>query len=297
MRFVVLGDLHYARFTDPTSRTLREEFFDRLFTSVKHQQADVVFAIGDTTDHGYPDEFEGLHHCARRNNLEFITVNGNHDVLELTKQEISRYTGNRFPYFALHFNPQVGMSDVTDKDAARFLVLDTPKERQPKDHGGYVGAEQLAWLENQIVESIIESADQPLFVFGHHPVARATRWSSLPMLSIDNSSQVRRVFSRKQEGRASYFCGHNHANSIDQRANWSFIQTAAPLRTGDFRVIDFTPEEVSLETVAIEGGKATYLLARKVAEALGDFSRAPSRGLRRDREMRLRLASRETALR
>ena len=286
MRVALLGDLHYARFTDPINATLREEFFDRLFTSVKHQQPDVVVAIGDTTDHGYPDEFEGLHACARRNAVPFITVNGNHDVLELTKQAISRYTGNRFPYFALYFHPVIGASDVTNREAARFLVLDTPKERQPKDHGGLVGPEQLAWLENQVVES----NDQPLFVFGHHPLAWATRWAALPMLSIDNSAQVRQIFNRKRQGAAFYFCGHNHANSIQQRHNWNFIQTAAPLRTGDFRVFDFTPGQVSLQTVPIEGGRASFLLGRKIAEAMGDFSRAPSRGLRRDRELRVNFA-------
>ena len=292
MRVALLGDLHYARFDDNLMGSLREEFFDRLFYTVRLQRPDVVIAIGDTTDHGYPDEFEGLHEAARRNNLPFITVNGNHDLHVLTKQQISRYTGNRFPYFALYFNPMIGASDVTDPVAARFLVLDTPKERQPKDHGGWVGPEQLAWLENQIAES----GDEPLFVFGHHPVAWATRWSALPMLSIDNSAQVRELFNRKRQGAAFYFCGHNHANSIHQRRNWNYIQTAAPLRTADFRIFDFTPDEVVLQTVSIEGGRATYGLARKLAEAMGDFSRAPSRGLRRDRDLRVKLADRLVAV-
>ncbi len=289
MRFVVLGDLHYAAFDDATSRALQEEYFDRLFKSVQAQRPEVVFAIGDTVDHGYAAEFEGLHACARRNNLPFITVNGNHDVLELTKYEISRYTGNRFPFYALYYNPESGVSDVTDREAARFLILDTPKELNHKDHGGYVGPEQLTWLENQLAES----GDHPLFVFGHHPLAWATRWSSLPMLSIDNSAQVWRTLGRKRQGPAFYFCGHNHANSIDRRANWHFIQTAAPHRTSDFRVVDFTPEGVFLQTVALEGGRASFLLGQKVAQISGDNSRWPSKGLPSDRKLAVKLSQAE----
>ncbi len=283
MRFVVLGDLHYSIYPDAANCALREEFFDRLFTSVAKQQPDVVIAIGDTTDNGYSEEFEGLHRAARRNKLEFVTVNGNHDVLEMSKPEISRYTGNRFPYFALYFNPLTGLSDVTDHEAARFLIIDTPKERSPKDHGGYVGPEQLAWLENQIAES----EDKPLFIFGHHPLTHATRWSSFPMLSINNSKEVKRLLAQKRQGAAFYFCGHNHANSIDRRGNWNYIQTAAPLRSGDYRVIDFTSEEVRLQTITFEGGRE---LGQRLAQALGDFTNFPSRGFRLDRELRLKLA-------
>ncbi len=285
MRFVVLGDLHYSVYSDPMHAAARERVFEAFFKQVVALEADLVFAIGDTTDNGYPEEFEGLHQCARRNGLSFITVNGNHDVLQLTKQEVAYYTGNRFPYFARYFNPTSGASDVTDSEAARFLVLDTPKERNAKDHGGFVGAEQLAWLDNQIAES----QNEPLFVFGHHPLTHVTRWSSLPMLSIDNSAQVRRVFKHKRQGAAFYFCGHNHANSIARRGNWHFIQSAAPLNNGDFRVVDFMPEAVTLRTVPIEGGQDSWRLGRKVAQAMGDFHNWPSKGGRRDRELVIKI--------
>lgn len=294
MRFVVLGDLHYSVYPDAASSHLRDEFFDRIFDSVARQQAEAVFAIGDTTDNGLSEEFVGLHDRAARHGVKFITVNGNHDVLELNKKELGHFTHNQFPYFALHFNPALGLTDVTDPQAVRFLVMDTPKEHSPKDHGGLVGAEQLAWLANQIAES----QDRPLFVFGHHPLSGQTRWSRLPMLSIDNSAQVGRVFGLKRQGQAFYFCGHNHANSISQRANWHFIQTGPALRTSDFRVIDFTPEGIHLQTVALEGGRPTYLLGQQVASALGDFNRLPSRGWPQDRTLHIKFpvaAAKETS--
>ncbi|MBN9389414.1 MAG: metallophosphoesterase [Chloroflexi bacterium] len=291
MRFILLGDLHYSVYQGENSKenyaALREEFFDRLFQTVRAVRADVVIAIGDTTDNGLPEEFAGLHACAARNEVDFITVNGNHDVLTLTKPELSFYTGNRFPYYTRYFNPVTGQSDVTDPQAARFLILDTPKERNPKDHGGYVGPEQLAWLTNQL----IESGDKPLFAFGHHPVGWATRYANFPMLNIDNSKEVWRAFATRRKGNSFYFCGHNHANSVTRRGNWHFIQTAAPLRTADFRLVEFTPGKVHMRTVPLLGGAATARLGNQLADALGDFSHFPARGFSRDRELVVPLGS------
>lgn len=285
MRFVLLGDLHYSVYNEKTFEDWREDFYDRLFQTVRACRAEAVIAIGDTTDNGTPEEFLGLHAIAARHGVNFVTVNGNHDVLTLTKTEVGRYTGNRFPYFTLYFNPLTGPSDVTDPDAARFLILDTPKEQNPTDHGGYVGPQQLSWLTNQA----LESGDKPLFVFGHHPLAWATRWANFPMLCIDNSKEVWQALAAKRKGRSFYFCGHNHANSITRRGNWHFIQTAAPLRTADFRLVEITPSKVSLQTVPILGGAETALLGHKLAEAMGDFKRFPARGFRRDRELGISL--------
>lgn len=285
MRFVVLGDLHYSSYRDPAICKLREEFFDRIFCSVANLSPDLVFAIGDTTDNGYPDEFEGLHACARRNGVNFVTVNGNHDLLELDRQTVSVYTKNYSPYFVHFFNPVNGPSNAADPQAARFVVLDTPRERNPKDHSGRVEPEQLDWLESQV----LESAANPLFVFGHHPLRATTLWSSFRMLSIENSNQVGRIFSRKRQGAAFYFCGHNHAHSIARRHNWHFIQTAAPLRSSDLRLIDYTLDQVSLQTIELEGGRATYALGQQLAAALGDFSRMPARGFSRDRRLQVPL--------
>lgn len=283
MRFIVLGDLHYSVYADATNRALREEFFERLFSSVVRQAPDAVFAIGDTTDNGLPEEFEGLQSIARRTGLKFITVTGNHDVLELTKAQVSHYTGNPSPYYALHYHPQVGLSHAADSEASRFLLLDTPKEKNAKDHGGYVDAAQLDWLKDELTAS----GPAPVFAFGHHPIRGATRWSSLPMLNIDNSRQVRQAFQHKTDGLGFYFCGHNHTNSINRQGRWNYVQTAAALRTADFRMVDWTREGIELQTVPIEGGEATYRLALRVAAAMGDFARIPARGFRWDRQLKI----------
>ncbi len=278
MRFGVLGDLHYSVFQKPELCKAREEFYERLFHATLEQRPDAVFAIGDTTDNGQPEEFDGLHAVARRTGLSFITVNGNHDLLNQTKSQIARWTGNPNPYFTLKYHPLNGAHGQNSREASSFVVLDTPKELSPKDHGGYVGPEQLSWLKGQIDES----GDRPLFVFGHHPVQGATRWAAFPMLNIDNSRDVKFAFFRKQEGEAFYFCGHNHANSIIRRQNWSFVQTAAPLRTCDFRVIDFSPEEVKISTVKVKGHQA-HKLANRVMDGMGDFLKLPARGFPGDR--------------
>lgn len=259
-----------------------DEYYECLFNKVLQQQPDAVFAIGDTVDNGLPEEFEALHACARRAGLVFYTVNGNHDLLHLSKPEVAQWTGNLNPYYTLYYHPQSGPSQVLDRQAAPFVILDTPKEKNSKDHGGYVGAQQINWLERQIEES----RDLPLFVFGHHPVQRQTRWSAFRMLNIDNSPEVKIAFSRKQHGPAFYFCGHNHANSITHLNNWHFVQTAAPLRTNDFRVVDFTPGKINLQMVELEGDRPRQL-AVQMMRAMGDFLRWPAKGFASDRQLQV----------
>jgi 3',5'-cyclic-AMP phosphodiesterase len=285
VRFVVLGDLHYSVYNSAELCAARDEYYQRLFTAVLKLQPDLVFAIGDTVDNGLPEELDGLHNIARRSGLAFYTVNGNHDLLHTTKTELAHYTKNPHPYYTLFGNPVSGVSTALDSSATRFVVLDTPKEMNEKDHGGYVSAEQLHWLKGEIAAS----GDNPLFVFGHHPLQATTRWSIFPMLNIDNSKQVKLEFWRKQAGEAFYFCGHNHTNSIVRRANWNFIQTAAPLRSSDFRVIDYTPESVQLSAVPLENGDYMIRLGTKLANAMGDFSKMPSKGRPSDRQLTVKL--------
>lgn len=281
---MILGDLHYSLYKTPELRQIREEYYQNLFNSVLEQNADAVFAIGDTVDNGIAEELEGLHACARQVGLKFFTVNGNHDLLQLTKAEAAQWTGNHQPYYSMSYNPTSGLSNNFDSAASRFVVMDTPKEKSPKDHGGFVGAEQLSWLKNQIEQS----GEQPLFVFGHHPVQNATLYSTFHMLNIDNSKEVKVAFLHKRQGVGFYFCGHNHANSISRKANWNFIQTAAPLRTNDFRVIDYNPEEVCIETVEVKV-KHQRKLAGKMMKAMGDFLQLPARGFRSDRQLRVEI--------
>jgi hypothetical protein len=280
-----MGDLHYSVYNSAELCAAREDYYHRLFTSVLNLNPDVVFAIGDTVDNGLLEELEGLHNVARRAGLKFYTVNGNHDLLRNPKTEIARYTGNQNRYYSRIYHPANGVSTALDPEASRLVILDTPKEMNEKDHGGYVDAEQINWLKGEIDAS----GNNPLFIFGHHPLQGTTRWSSFPMLNIDNSKQVKLAFWRKQQGIGFYFCGHNHANSIVRRANWNFIQTAAPLRSSDFRVIDYTPESIHLFTAPIEGGDVSARLGNKLANAMGDFSKLPSKGGRSDRELRITL--------
>jgi hypothetical protein len=284
VRFIVLGDLHYSVYNTSEIEAAREEYYEMLFQKVLDEKPDLVLAIGDTVDNGYPEEFEGLHACARRTGLSFYTVNGNHDLLNLTKDEIARWTGNRQRYYTVNQNSFSGEAASANGEAASFVVLDTPKEKSPKDHGGYVDGEQIMWLKHQIENS----ASHPLFVFGHHPLVNATRWATFPMLNIDNSKEVKLAFYHKQQGPAFYFCGHNHANSIIRRNNWTFVQTAAPLRTQDFRVVDFTESEVEIRTVELHGLRPRKL-AKIQMKAMGDFLQLPAKGWPWDRHIRLKI--------
>lgn len=295
VRFVVLGDLHFTVYNDKNLSSMRDEFFNRLFQSVREQRPDAVVAVGDVTDRGLPVEFEGLNEALRRNNLNMITVNGNHDLQTLTKDEIRAYTGNLTDYFsydcAAHGTRQLRLPDVApaplSEDAARFVIMDTPKELELVEYGGFVDDQQLEWLGREVETS----QDKPLFVFGHHPLRWATRWSALPKLNIDNSRVVRQTFERKSGGYGFYFCGHNHTNSIHRQKNWTYIQSAAPLRAADFRVIDWSPEAFELQTVSINNRAETLKMATRLVAAIDDFNIVAAKGLNRDRTLSLRLNS------
>lgn len=291
MRFIILGDLHYSLYNTPLLQQMCNEYYDLLFTSVLEQQADAVLAIGDTVDNGLEAEFDGLHECARRAGLKFFTVNGNHDLLKQTKAEISRWTNNTNPYYTLYFHPTSGLANYSKSDAASAVVLDTPREKSPKDHSGYVAPEQIAWLKQQITES----GENPLFVFGHHPLRGQTRWSLFPMLNIENSRDMKLAFLHKQEAPAIYFCGHNHANSVTSFRNWYFVQTAAPLRTNDFRVVDFTEEEISINTISLPNERSRKL-TNALMRAMGDFLQMPAKGFTDDRRLQVPLKSRTLTL-
>ncbi len=71
MRFVVLGDLHYSIYPGKKLADMRDEFYFRLFDTVKKVQPDVVFAIGDVSHSSRVEELEGIKAIASRAGIEF----------------------------------------------------------------------------------------------------------------------------------------------------------------------------------------------------------------------------------
>jgi 3',5'-cyclic AMP phosphodiesterase CpdA len=251
MRFVILGDLHYSHYGIKLLATIREEFFLRIFQTVKSIKPDVVFAIGDVSHHGRINELEGLRQVARRAGVEhYYMVNGNHDLIRLRPAEVVRHNYNeQAGYFALHFNQRGQIVDKDDQEGWPFLLLDTSQQSKHLDTSGHVPQPQLDWLEQQIAQV---PATKTLVVLGHHPLRGLTKWANMRNMSINNSDDVWKVLA-KHQGPGFYFCGHNHNNSEARRDNWLAIQTAAPYMSLNFRLVELTPQGLKSELVQVEG--------------------------------------------
>jgi len=246
MRFVVLGDLHYSDYTDPAHAAARDRLFGAFFQQVARLEADLVFAIGDTTNRGTMTEMVGLEEIAKATALPFVRIMGNHDCYSLSKPEIS-------PFF-LGGRPPVSSEQAYtsfDSDNIRFLLLDTARDRDYKRYDGFVSETQLAWLGQQIEEFNANPALELLMAFGHHPIYNTTRRSADTMLYIANSEAVHGIFNQAKSKPGFYFCGHNHCHSLagPDAANWYHVQTADPLDCQSFRLITIIGERVAIEVI------------------------------------------------
>ncbi|HEX2913468.1 MAG TPA: metallophosphoesterase [Chloroflexia bacterium] len=261
MRFVVLGDLHYSLYPSRRLSAGRDEFFSRLFEKVAATAPEAVFLIGDVSHTSRVEELAGLREVARRAGVShYYMVNGNHDLFRLTPEEIAQHNYNPRPgYFSLRLDKQGAFLSEPETNAANhFIILNTGQWGRPLDTAGVVDEAQLRWLAEEIAR-----ADQaePLFVLGHHPLRDMTKWAWLPQMSIRNSQELWQVLSRRERGVGFYFCGHNHNNSSVRRDNWLAVQTAAPLVSLSFRLVEILEREVKISQVGIGGGERLVRLA------------------------------------
>ncbi len=246
MKFALLGDLHYGTFTDPTHAAARERVFETMFSQVVAHQADMVIAIGDTTNLGTLEELQGEDAVAARMGLNLFRVTGNHDTNAHDKTELA-------PHF-LGGQPSVSDKELYtsfDSGLARFVILDTARSKVSNtDWSGFVSAEQLAWLESEI-ESFNSSDQQYLIVMGHHPIVNTTFRSAEPMLNIANSDEVLEIFGKLEGKQGIYVCGHNHSNSIfgPDVQGWHYVQTGAPQDSECYRLFTVDEDGIRVELV------------------------------------------------
>lgn len=247
MRFIVLGDLHYANYRDPAIAAQRERVFEAFFRQVAAHDADLVFAIGDTTHRGTLEELSGQTALAKRCGLNLIRVTGNHDTDSLEKSELA-------PFFLGDYPPASADELYTSFDfgPARFVLLDTSRVKMSSiNWSGFVSEAQLSWLTGQIEQFNAATAPQSLIVMGHHPLYATTDRSNEEWLNIANSEEVGPIFARLQRLPGLYVCGHNHSNSIfgPDELGWHHLQAGAPLVCQSFRLVTVTEQTIQVETV------------------------------------------------
>lgn len=237
MKIAVMGDLHYVQQTQyhtgeahtPAFIEARDRFFERYINGFFDVAADYYVSVGDLTNFGTADELSEVYQLIRKHDKTFIHTLGNHDLYTMTRQAVCEQVQQ-------HTNYSI------DTPEATLIFWETAREMDEEIYGGTVTAQQLAWLE----EELLASGDKTVFVFGHHPIYDTTHHSNYENLSIDPSIDVASVLRKKEYGQAFYICGHTHYDSIVQHENWTYVQIAAVLDVPAMRVINVQQGNVTV---------------------------------------------------
>ncbi|GGF98666.1 hypothetical protein GCM10010912_49200 [Paenibacillus albidus] len=233
MRLVLMGDLHYHEIdkTIPGLLEARTAFYHTLLGRFMEMDADLHVSLGDLTNFGSSLELQEVYELLRRKDRTFIHVLGNHDLYGQTRKEVLEITGQQ-RYHAIN------------TDSAMLVFLDTAKEMDFTDWGGWIDEEQLQWFEGMVEAS----GTKPLLVFGHHPVYNTTAGSEKEKGSIHPGIDMWRILGRKK-GVGVYFNGHTHVDSIVAQNNWTFVQLSSCLDQHGFRIVELAQEEIRISAV------------------------------------------------
>ncbi len=247
MRLIVLGDLHFSTYQNQAENAARDRFFEGFFRQVAAHKADLVIAIGDTTEGGFVDQLAYQTEIARQAGVDLVRILGNHDAYNLDKSEIAR--------FFLGEHTSAGSPDLYtgfEAGPVRCLLLDTTRSKNP-NWSGFVSDEQLAWLGQQIAAH--NRGDLPyLVVIGHHPIFGTTDYSANRWYNIEDSRPIQAEFAKLERQPAFYLCGHNHSNSLagPDAQGWYYVQVGAPLLCHSYGLFTFDEAGARFETVDID---------------------------------------------
>lgn len=233
MKMVVMGDLHYHEYDETVAElpAAHSAFYESLLNNFLELDADFHISLGDLTHLGTARELQEVYGLLRRVDRNFIHVLGNHDLYAQTRDQVLEISGQQRYHHV-------------DTGEAVLAFLDTAREQDFEDWGGFVDEEQLRWLETVVQQS----GSRPLLVFGHHPLFDTTARSTLEKCSIHPDIDMWSILAKKQ-GTGVYFNGHTHVDSIVSRDNWTFVQLAACLDVPAFRAVELTEDEVRIHAV------------------------------------------------
>jgi len=236
MKLAILGDLHYHEADEQIGAWVmaRDAFYTRMLHHFMSAEADMHISLGDLTNFGTVREIDEVYGIMERYDTNFVHVLGNHDTYSQSKRDLLMRTGQA-RYQAL------------DMEKAVFVFLDTTREMDLTNWGGWLDEEQLSWFEHIVVSS----GTKPMLVFAHHPVHLTTTGSDRDKGSIDPSIDMWRILSQKQ-GSAVYFNGHTHVDSITKQNNWTFVQLSACLDQHAYRIVELEDDSIHIHAVDID---------------------------------------------
>lgn len=172
--------------------------YDRLLAAVSDinaHHADAEFAIftGDLTHWGDVEAYKAFQACAAKLSMPFVPMVGNHDRRVRCLSVLA----------GAPCDPNGFVQGWKDTAAGRLVFLDTLDETT---HAGAMCAARLGWLEEVFASTL---ADEPLFLFMHHPPF-AVGIHEMDRIALADSAQFARVI-KPYLGRIRHlFFGHVH---------------------------------------------------------------------------------------
>lgn len=269
----MMGDLHYHE-ADPALGSwaeARDAFYKNMLHHFFSSEADLYISLGDLTNMGSKCELQEVYEIIHSYERKFHHVLGNHDAYSQPKKDIQKQTGQACYY-------SITMEDYI------LVFLDTAREMDLANWGGWLGEEQLNWFE----EVVQTSGTKPMLVFAHHPVHMTTAGSDRDKGSIDPSIDMWRIL-RQKKGIGLYFNGHTHEDSIAVQQGWIFVQLSACLDEHAYRLVEITGDEVLVQAVDVMDSTLPAQLP-EILKYMKHFRATPhARGTEKDRNCSVQL--------
>jgi 3',5'-cyclic-AMP phosphodiesterase len=195
MLLAQMTDFHVS--TADSVFTTRYHTDERLAAAVAHlnrldPQPDAVLCTGDLVDAGSAEEYRRLAEILAPLAIPAYLIPGNHDEREALRAAFPGHTylpATDYLCYAVELGP------------LRLLALDT---NIPRESGGRLCDQRLAWLEARLAED----PQRPTVIVQHHP-PMATGMRAMDGMGLDGADRQAEILAR-YPAVERVLCGHLH---------------------------------------------------------------------------------------
>ncbi len=223
MKILILTDIHfgedaiYKKILNADGSEYVSCFgsqFERLFSKLKEQEdfnsVDLVVNLGDSIADKSTEidkvNLEKVSHILKSAGSEVVFALGNHDVKNLSFEEIQYFTDMPATYFSF------------EKGGVHHIILFAERyDKFDKDCPYTMGEKQVKWLEQDL-----ENASAPVLVYMHFPLVHENLDSNIYFKGNPHrvfpteSDEVKRIITKSGKVKV-VFSGHVHFRDIEKK--------------------------------------------------------------------------------
>lgn len=218
---VLLTDLHFP---------YKQKNIERLLNKITEIKPQHVFLLGDLTEMGSNEEFEGLKNALsiiEKAQIPYSSLLGNHDVRWSYVVRKSKVLENSDSF-------SKGLYEVFSTEVGNFIFLgiDTTMYFQ---HGGHIGKAQIMWLEKELEKA--SAKGKRVILLSHHPLGGPVTYTDDGWKIIDLISKYDVIFASS---------GHVHKYDYLGCYNGTWFQTLGAAKDGNMSVLSWDKENAYL---------------------------------------------------